>query len=204
MTDQVDEITTPDYNADPSTWISYYLEKYGNDNAMVDVSELDGLFTALGCCADLIKPSDWQIAIWGSQDDSPQWQSTEEAEHFLQLSTDMHDDVMETINAGELDPLFQYLDVDGEEILIIDEWCFGFISGVNLWPIMTKEDNIILEKYTHQMKQFSGIIDWPQAESLSEEEFSNAQEKVMNDISVLYQYFKEGFELDTILTAPKD
>ena len=204
MPDQANEISTPNDNADPGIWISYYLEKYGNDNAMVDVSELDGLFTALGCCADPVKPSSWQVAIWGSQDDSPQWQSSEEAAHFLQLSSDMYNDVMDTVNAGEFDPLFQYLEVDGEEILIIDEWCFGFISGVNMWPVMTKEDNIVLEKYTHQMKQFAGIVDWPEAENLSEQEFISSQEKVMNDISVLYQYFREGYELDSIITAPKD
>ena len=204
MTDPINEITTPNDNADLSEWISYYLEKYGNDNAMADVCELDGFFTALGCCADNVLPSSWQIAIWGSQDEAPQWQSTEEAEHFLQLSSDMYNDVMETINGGELDPLFQYFEVGGEEIQIIDEWCFGFISGVNLWPIMTKEDNIILDKYTHQMKQFAGIVDWPEAENLSEQDFFSSQEKVMNDISVLYQYFREGYELETIITAPKD
>jgi len=146
MTRIVNELTRPDDNADSGLWISYYLEKYGNDNAMADISELDGMFTALGCCTDLIKPTRWQIAIWGAEDDSPHWQSAQEAAHFLKITSAMYNEVMESVIAGELDPLFQYLEVNGEEIQIIDEWCFGFITGVNLWPIMTKEDNIVIEQ----------------------------------------------------------
>jgi hypothetical protein len=58
--------------------LNYYLLRYGHDDAILDVSELDGFFAALACAPDTILPSRWMPAIWGGEDQSPAWPNEEE------------------------------------------------------------------------------------------------------------------------------
>jgi len=42
------------------------LMKYGNDDSILDVSELDGLLTAIVSGPNMIMPSQWLPDIWGA------------------------------------------------------------------------------------------------------------------------------------------
>ena len=65
--------------------VDHYFEKYGHDDSILDVSELDGFFTALACSPDVIMPSQWMALIWGSEFQSPDWESMEEATQFKKV-----------------------------------------------------------------------------------------------------------------------
>ena len=46
-------------------WLDDVLTKYNTDKAILDVSELDGLLTAVLSSPYEIEPEQWLVAIWG-------------------------------------------------------------------------------------------------------------------------------------------
>lgn len=48
-------------------WLDDVLTKYNTDKAILDVSELDGLLTAVLSSPYEIEPEQWLVAIWGAR-----------------------------------------------------------------------------------------------------------------------------------------
>jgi len=48
-------------------WLDDVLTKYNTDKAILDVSELDGLLTAVLSSPYEIEPEQWLVAIWGGR-----------------------------------------------------------------------------------------------------------------------------------------
>ena len=46
-------------------WLEDVLMKYGTEASIMDVSELDGLLTAVLSSPVPIEPSQWLVALWG-------------------------------------------------------------------------------------------------------------------------------------------
>ncbi|HTQ98914.1 MAG TPA: UPF0149 family protein, partial [Candidatus Acidoferrum sp.] len=46
------------------------------DHGVLNMSELDGMLTALVSAPTLVKPADWVPAVWG--DDEPEWKDEAE------------------------------------------------------------------------------------------------------------------------------
>jgi hypothetical protein len=59
-----------------------YLQRYGHEDSILGVSELDGFFAALACAPDTNLPSRWQPAICGREYQSPVWPNEEEIGEF--------------------------------------------------------------------------------------------------------------------------
>src|SRR5690606_1688829 len=73
-------------------------------------------------------------AIWGGEDGAPDWESEAEFQRFIQVAISMMncnaDVLME--RPEEFQALFNMRTVKGEEVLIVEEWCFGYMRGVQL------------------------------------------------------------------------
>jgi len=104
----------------------------GLDEGILDVSELDGLLTAVVSGPVVLVPSRWLPAVWG--DFEPIWEGAEEAQRFMAL-------VMRHYNclAGMLmedpeafEPMFYERTLDDRTVTIVDEWCEGYLRGVRL------------------------------------------------------------------------
>ncbi len=52
-------------------WLDDVLLEYGNDASVLDVSELDGMLTAILSGPELIPPSQWMSEMWGARNVSP-------------------------------------------------------------------------------------------------------------------------------------
>ncbi len=58
------------------------LLRYGSDDSILDISELDGFFAALACAPITIMPSVWVSAICGGEHLVPQWELEQEIIEF--------------------------------------------------------------------------------------------------------------------------
>ena len=116
LLDRIDE------EADP-------LEK---DEGVLDVSELDGLFTALVSGPTSAVPSQWLPVVWG--DFEPAWQSQEEFEEIFTLMIRHMNGIAHLLMEypEEFEPMFLGRDLDGDTCTIVDEWCDGYVRGVEL------------------------------------------------------------------------
>lgn len=130
-------------------FIDEVLLKYGNDDSILDVSELDGFFTAIVSGPEMIPPSRWFPVLWGGEGREPEWESEAEMQRFLTL-------VMRHMNfvSGILmeqpenfEALFNLNPLSKQTIYIVEEWCFGYMRGVDLghWPELPDEIDTWLE-----------------------------------------------------------
>jgi hypothetical protein len=109
--DQPDIMEKPDSN-DALELLNYYLQRYGHDDSILDVSELDGFFAALACAPDTILPSRWLPAIWGGEEQSPVWPNEEEIGEFTRAVFALYNEVMQGMNEDVYEALFLEREVE--------------------------------------------------------------------------------------------
>jgi uncharacterized protein len=127
-------------NHEELEYLDELLQSCGNDYSILDVSELDGFFTALVVAPKELPMSEWYPAIWGGEDMEPELESEDEAEQLESLMTRMLASLQEQLSTepGEFTALFYEGDFEDEAITVVEEWCFGFMRGVKLgaWPAL--------------------------------------------------------------------
>lgn len=109
------------------------LERYGNDDTVENVSELDGYFTALVSGPEIVLPSRWYPALWGKTCD-PEWDSQSEFEHCFQLLVRHMNSIVTTLmeRPETFHAMRESRDIEGGLVKIGDDWCFGYMRGVAL------------------------------------------------------------------------
>lgn len=115
-------------------WLDDVLARYGNEKSIMDVSELDGMLTAILSSPIDIEPADWMLAVWGGADFVPRWANDRERDRFVNLTLQHMDDIGERLGdyPEQYEPLFGTREEEGQEITIVEEWCFGYMRGVDL------------------------------------------------------------------------
>ncbi|XNM49083.1 UPF0149 family protein [Escherichia coli] len=110
-----------------------YLTKYNTDHAILDVAELDGLLTAVLSSPQEIEPEQWLVAVWGGLTMAALG-VRERDDALYELAFQHMADTAERLNEfpEQFEPLFGLREVDGSELTIVEEWCFGYMRGVAL------------------------------------------------------------------------
>ncbi len=118
------------------------LTKYGNEDSVLDASELDGLFTAILSGPTLVEPQVWLPVIWGGEENEPEWESDEEYEQFMDLIAQHMNDIADRLSEypEQFEPLFGLNEMEGTEFVVVEEWCYGYMKGVALgdWSSLTE------------------------------------------------------------------
>lgn len=178
----------PDEN-DILQLLDYYLLRYGHDDAILDVSELDGFFAALACAPETILPSRWMPAIWGGEDQSPAWPNEEEIREFTRAVFVLYNEVMQSMNEDVYEALFLERKVEGKTYTLVDEWCAGFLHGMNLWAALTPADAAVAEECLQPVRLFATDDGFATLESMSEAEVVKQQELIEPSIRRLFRHF---------------
>jgi len=125
------------------------LLKYGNDDSILGLSELDGFLTAIVSGPDAVMPSRWLPALWGGAGNEPDWESEQEFQRFMQgVMQHMNSIVFVLMNYPEdFEAIFNENTQSKEPILIVENWCFGYMRGVDLgqWLELPEEIDTWLE-----------------------------------------------------------
>jgi len=169
--------------------LDYYLDRYGSDESILDVSELDGFFAALACCPRTIMPSRWMPAIWGGEEHSPEWHSKKELEEFGNLIFLVYNSVMERMNQGDYKALFLIRELEGKSHTIVDEWCSGFLRGINLWGPIPSADAVIVTNTLEPIRLFATEQGFEKLETMTEEEVGRQQDAIAPNVRTLFQHF---------------
>ena len=84
------------------------------------------------------------FAVWGGADYVPRWASEKEMTRFMNLAFQHMADTAERLNEfpEQFEPLFGLREVDGSELTIVEEWCFGYMRGVALSDWSTLPDSL--------------------------------------------------------------
>lgn len=118
---------------DEIEWIDEVLAKYGTPDSVIDAAELDGLLTALLSVRENFEPAELWQALWGSST-LPEWETEAERVRFEGLVYQHQQDIAERLEfyPTQFEPLFGSDEVDNREIVLVEEWCYGYMRGVML------------------------------------------------------------------------
>ena len=108
------------------------IDTRGMDEGILCASELDGFLTAIVSGPDTVMPSRWLPAVWG--DFPPEFDTTQEAERIMSLLMRHMNGIVTHLSEEPetFEPMFLSREWEGKTVLVVDEWCEGFMRGVDL------------------------------------------------------------------------
>lgn len=113
----------------------FLMDAEGIEESM-DIATLDGFLTAIVCGPKTIMPSEWMRWVWDmeSGEDAPEFKDQAQAQRILGLLMRHMNDIARTLHQApdQYEPLLMENPNDGDPIPILDEWCSGFMKGVQL------------------------------------------------------------------------
>ncbi|TNV22973.1 YecA family protein [Buttiauxella sp. B2] len=178
-------------NEEELEWLDEILTKYGNDDSVLDVSELDGMLTAILSAPVVIPLSEWQTALWGGKEQLPNWQSEPEQKRFNDLALQHMNDIAERLNHApdQFEPLFGYREVDGHDYTIVEEWSFGYMRGIALgdWSALPERLQTVLE----MIALHGDEANITKLEQMTEQEYEVSQEAIGPAALQLHSYWQE-------------
>lgn len=176
--------------------INDILMKYGNDDSILDASELDGFLSAIVSGPDMIVPSHWFPVLWGGAGNEPNWESEDEMQQFMSLVF-QHMNFIATMLIDcpeDFQALFNINPItkteSGNDIYIVEEWCFGYMKGVELgnWSQLPEELDTCLDAIAlHGLEENFTVL-----ETLSIEEHQQTVNQIEPAVRKLHGYFLQN------------
>jgi uncharacterized protein len=158
------------------------------DEGILDVSELDGFFTAVVSSPVMIPPSQWLPAVWGEYE--PVWDSEKEFEGIFTLLMRHMNDIAATLmeQPEVFEALFLERAGEGKTYTIVDEWCEGYLRGVALaaaqWDSAGEEMAILLTP----IRAFTEATRW-RGHDLGESEKENIRNAIEPNVREIHAYW---------------
>lgn len=115
-------------------WLDDVLMEYGTEQSVLDMSELDGFLTAVLSGPTVVPVEEWLPALWGNDQPAPEWKNSAQENRFNDLVIQHMSDIAERLQDApdQFEPMFGLRDIDGQEITVVEDWCFGYMRGVAL------------------------------------------------------------------------
>lgn len=187
-------------NEEELEWLDDTLTQYGNDDSVLDVSELDGMLTAILSAPTVLPAAQWQLTLWGGEDQLPNWESEEEMNRFNSLALQHMNDIAERLRDApdQFEPLFGYREMDGKDYTIVEEWCFGYMRGLTLverTALPAAQQKMLDVIALHGNEESITTL-----EKMTEEEYEASQAEIGPAALQLYHYWQEqrGAESKTL------
>ena len=115
-----------------------FLDRDNLPEDCMDLSMLDGFCTALAIAPNILMPSQWLPVVWGETDEAPMaFADPQEAQRITELVLRFYNDRIESLGekVEAFSPLLYESDIDGKTVPLLDNWCTGFISAIELDPV---------------------------------------------------------------------
>jgi uncharacterized protein len=161
----------------------------GKDEGVLDISELDGLFTAIISGPVVIPPSRWLPVVWG--DFEPVWDDATDLGDILSLMIRHMNSIAAilTEQPEDFEPIFFERKVEDKSYTIVDEWCHGYMQGVALaaeqWNIAGQEMINLLTP----IMAFTSKAGWEMLDKLSHEEIDFFQQDITPNVRKIHAYW---------------
>lgn len=153
------------------------------------LSELDGFLTAIVSGPETVLPSRWLPVVWGEL--QPEFDTEDEAEQILSLIVrHMNSIARHLIEEPEtFEPLFFERELDDRRILIVDEWCEGYLRGVELSFDAWSEGDPALRNHLMSILAFSEVGGWTGHEAESSDEVEQRQLAIAPSVRAIHAYW---------------
>jgi uncharacterized protein len=158
------------------------------DAGVLDISSLDGFFTAIVSGPVTVMPSQSLPAVWG--DFEPVWRDEKEFEGIFSLMMRHMNAIARTLMQApdDFEPSYLEREVEGETYTIVDEWCEGYWRGVQLtqdaWDTGGKELAVLLTP----LLAFTGVTDW-RGHDYADDEVETIQQAIAPNVRAIHAYW---------------
>ncbi|MEJ2309150.1 MAG: UPF0149 family protein [Gammaproteobacteria bacterium] len=159
------------------------------DVGILDLSELDGFFTAIVSGPNMIPPSQWLPVLWGEAE--PEFEDEKAFERILSLLMRYMNSLSHYLmeSQDEFEPVFNEREVDGKTYTIVEGWCFGYMRGVMIdlqsWLVEDEEYATIMGP----ILSFGTLEGLENLETLEESEAEGLRKLVGPAASWLHAYW---------------
>lgn len=110
---------------------------------ITDMVELEGFLTAIIIGPTTLMPMAWLPKVWGGK--QPRFKSPEEMNRFMALVMGYYNDIVMWFEhqPERFQPTFYQSMFEGKRVIVVDEWCVGFLKGIRLdaaaWKPLKKQ-----------------------------------------------------------------
>jgi len=159
------------------------------DEGIFDISSLDGFFTAVVSGPVMLAPSQWMAAIWG--DFEPQWETEKEFEVIFTLLMRYMNNIAEQllIEPESFEPLFMQREVEEKIYTIVDDWCYGYMMGVELCEAEWNLESLDIIVLITPIKTFGSDEGWQQLNTMSKLEIDNIRRAITPNAQKIHAYW---------------
>ena len=174
----------------------FILERIGEntdieskDEGVLDISELDGFFTAIVSGPVMISPSRWLPAVWG--DFEPMWKDEKEMEVILSLMMRHMNGIASILmeQPQDFEPLFLEREVKGKIYTIVDEWCEGYMRGVALEAEQWNANELEMNTLLTPIVAFAGEQARQTHDKFNGTELENIQKAIIPNVQEIHTYW---------------
>jgi uncharacterized protein len=164
-------------------------ELEGKDEGVLDVSELDGLMTAVVSGPVMIQPSQWIPQIWG--DFPPSWYGEKEFQEVMSLFMRHMNSIAGLLmeQSEDFEPMFHERIVDGKTYTNVDEWCEGYMRGVKMAEGLWEQESIEMKILLAPIKAFQGEQAFITDEIFSEKEVQNLRQAITPNVREIHAFW---------------
>jgi len=164
------------------------LDCEGKDEGVLDLSTLDGFFTAIVSGPVSVMPSQWLPAVWG--DFEPVWESEKEFEGIFALMIRHMNGISRMLmeSPEDFEPIFMERQVEGKTYTVVDEWCEGYWRGVGL---AAEQWNAAMEPLLRPLLPivaFAEVSNW-RGHELGDEELELLQDGIAPSAREIHAYW---------------
>jgi uncharacterized protein len=155
------------FSEDDFEHLNAWLLKRGR--GICEIVTLEGFLTAILIGPNTISPMLWLPKVWGSG--KPQFKDLEDLNRFVGLVMGLYNELAVCLaqNPESFEPSFYESPLNDKTVIIVDEWCTGFIKGMRMdpegWKPLKRERPELLKP----MELFGTRAGWRKLEAGGEE-----------------------------------
>lgn len=164
----------------------------GKNEGIRNLHILDGFLTAVVSAPNDIAPAQWLPVVWG--DFEPAWETSESQQDFMDLILRHVNHISRTLtdDPKRFAPLFGQREIEGQSFVVVDEWCYGYLIGMELdrhgWE-QTPRD--VLHDLLQALSLFATPQGWAVLEKKSDEEVDRLQAMIVPIIRETHAYWRQ-------------
>lgn len=129
--------------------------------------------------------------MWG--DYPPVYETEAEMDRVFTLMIRLSNEIAATLmdRPDEFEPLFAYTRYRGRERLIVDEWCEGYMRGIELALGLGASLDDVTEELLAPIRAFTEAEDWPGHDLPDFAETERLQQSIAPNVRALHAYWRE-------------
>ena len=115
----------------------------------------------------------------------PEWDNEQTFAQFSALVIGLYNGVNEDLKRGLYEPLFLSGVDPHSELMIVDDWCDGFLRGLGLWGELQPQQMQQLETCLYPIHHFCTEDGWAALSSMSTAQIQSLQESIRPNVQTL-------------------